>query len=240
VVAAVVAAFIVQAFADAPPAPKQSTVASAEVLTAAANEYLADLNPLLVDEATFMKSIDQVGFKANAVTALALVLGNHDGASPLKGAATEIIAASKDLTRAKDYATAKAAWDKLQAATAPSAAAGPAPKWERAASLGRLMEETTSLQGRLTRNLRRLERTKDDNIRTAATLAAFAQAGIYDTHEVKNEADLPKWYAMMAEMRDAAATLSKQYEVGDETTIKTGLMRLEKSCETCHEVFHNE
>jgi hypothetical protein len=240
VVAAVVAAFIVQAFAEPPPAPKLSTVASADVLTAAATEYLADLKPLLVDEATFTKSIDQVGFKANAVTALALVLGNHDGASPLKGAATEIMTASKDLTRAKDYATAKAAWDKLQAATSSSAAAGPAPKWERAASLGRLMEETTSLQGRLTRNLRRLERTKEDNIRTAATLAAFAQANIYDTHEVKNEADLPKWYAMMAEMRDASADLAKQYETGDEATIKTGLMRLEKSCETCHKVFHNE
>jgi cytochrome c556 len=223
-----------------PQAPTLSTVASAELLTAAVQDYLKDLGPLLIDEATYMKSADQVGYKANAVTALVHVLGKHDGASQYKANAVAIMTVSKELTRAKDYATAKAAWDKVQAAVAAGAATGPAPTWDRVASLGRMMEEISTINGRLKRNLRRLDRTKDDNVRSAATLAAFAQVSIFDTHEVKNEADFPTWYAMMAEMRDACVELTKQYEKGDAAGVKSSLDRLEKSCATCHEKFHNE
>jgi cytochrome c556 len=233
-------AIVAVASAEAPQAPTLSTVASAELLTAAAQEYLADLKPLLVDEASYTKNAQQIGFKANAVTAIAHFLGKHDAASPLKGAAVEIMNSSKELTRAKDYAAAKAAWDKLQAATAPGAAAGPAPSWDRTASLGRMMEEISAMNGKLKRNLRRLDRTKDDNLRSAAVLAAFAQVGVYDTHEVKNEADFPTWYAMMTEMLDACIELSKQYEKGDAAGVKTSLDRLEKSCATCHDKFHSE
>lgn len=231
---------VAAALAEAPQAPTLSTIASAELLTAAAQEYLADLKPLMVDEASYTKNAEQIGFKANAVTAIAHVLGKHDGASPLKGAAVEIMNSSKELARAKDYATAKAGWDKLQAAVAPGAAAGPTPSWDRVASLGRMMEEIFSINSRLKRNLRRLDRTKDDDIRSAAVLAAFAQVSIYDTHEVKNEADFPTWYAMMTEMRDTCVELTKQYEKGDAAAVKTSLGRLEKSCATCHAKFHNE
>lgn len=231
---------VAAALAEVPQAPTLSTVASAELLTAAVQDYLKHLQPLLVDEATYAKSADQIGYKANAITALVHVLGKHDGASPYKGAAVAIMTSSKELTRAKDYATAKAAWDKLQAAVAPDAAAGPAPSWDRMASLGRLMEEVATVNNRLKRNLRRLDRTKEENVRSAAVLAAFAQVSIYDTHEVKNEADLPTWYAMMTELRDAGVELTKTYEKGDAAAVKTSLDRLEKSCATCHKKFHNE
>lgn len=231
---------VVQVFAEAPVAPKLSSIASAELLTAAVQEYLADLKPLVADEAAYMQNAEQVGYKANAVTALTHVLGKHDGASPYKANAVEIMAAGRELTRAKDYATAKAAWEKLNAAVAKTEVAAAEPTWDRVASLGRIMEETSAINGKLKRNLRRLDRTHDDNVRNAAVLAAFAQVSIYDTHEVKNEADFDTWYAMMAEMRDAAVALAKPLEANDADGAKAGLDRLEKSCATCHEKFHNE
>jgi len=232
--------FVARSWAEAPSAPKQSTVAPAAVLSKATEAYVSALKELMDGEEAYTKNVEQVGFKANAVTALALVLGNHDEANPYKAKAVEMIEASKELTRAKDYATAKAAWERLQTASDKTDLPGPAPAWERAASLGKLMKETSAIKARLGRNARRLDRTKDDNLQGAATLAAFAQAAVYDTHEVKNEADFPKWYAMMAEMRDAATALSKPYEAGDADGVKAGLDRLEKSCAACHEVFHHE
>lgn len=231
---------ISQAFAEAPAAPKLSGVASAELLTAAVQEYLADLKPLVADEAAYMQNADQVGFKANAVTALTHVLGKHDGASPYKANAVEIMTVSKELTRAKDYATAKAAWEKLSAAVAKAGVVAAEPTWDRVASLGRMMEETSAINGKLKRNLKRLDRTHDDNVRNAAVLAALAQVSIYDTHEVKNPADFDVWYAMMAEMRDAAVALAKPLEANDAAGAKAGLDRLEKSCATCHQKFHHE
>jgi hypothetical protein len=225
--------------AEPPAAPKLATVASAAALTAAADEYLADLGPLVVDEATYTKNKDQAAQKANAIVALAQVLGNHESDSHWKPAAAQTMTAAAALSRAKDYAAAHAAYEQLVAASK-STVAGATPKWEKAARLGMLMEEVQLLNNSLRKGLRRIERTKESGARDAAVMAAFAQASLYDTHEVKNEADLPQWYEMAGEMRAAAAELSARYGAADEAGTKTALARVEKSCATCHEKFHNE
>jgi hypothetical protein len=227
------------AYAEPPAAPKGSSFASAEQLTAAADEYLADLGPLTASEAEYTKNKDQVAQKANAITALAQVLGNHDGESTWKPAAAQSVAASGALSRAKDYAAAHAAYEQLVAASK-STVAGAVPKWEKTARQGMLMEEVQLLNNSLRRGLKRIARAKESGARDAAVLAAFAQVTIYDTHEVKNEADHPQWYVMAAELRAAAAELSAKYAAADEAGAKAALDRVEKSCATCHEKFHNE
>jgi hypothetical protein len=226
--------------AEPPPAPaKLATIASADALAAAADEYLKDLAPLVADEAAFTKNKEQAAQKANAIVALAQVLGNHEDDSRWKPAAAQSMTAAAALSRAKDYATAHAAFEQLSAASK-STVAGPAPKWEKAARQGMLMEEIQLLNNSLRRGLRRIARSKESGARDAAVLAAFAQATIYDTHEVKNEADHPKWYELATEFRAAAAELSARYAAADEAGAKAAIDRVEKSCAACHEKFHHE
>ena len=148
--------------------------------------------------------------------------------------------AAADLAKAGDYAAAKTAYDALSAAMAKTGDAAAAPKWEKAARLGKLMHETAEVNSRIRRNVRRFARTKSESAEDAAVLLAFAQATIHDTHEVKNPADLPKWYAMAEDMRNSAAALSKASHGGDEAGFKAALDKLGKNCDACHEVFHNE
>ena len=236
---ALIAGVVGLSFADAPAAPKLSTIVPAADLDVAVKNYLTKIAPFMADEASYGKNKDQLLQKANAVVALAQTLGNHDEETKVKGPAAAVMAAARDLARSKDYAGAKAAYEALNAALAKTEA-GPTPKWEKFASLGKLMHETAEVNSRLRRNVRRFARTKDDSAEGAAILLAFAQATIYDTHEVKNPADMPKWYAMAVEMRDAAAELSKTTHAGDEAGFKKALDRIGKSCDDCHEVFHNE
>jgi len=226
--------------ADAPTTPPLSTLAPAADLEVAAQNYLTKLQGFLTDEATFGKNKDQLSQKANAVVALAQTLGNYDGKNKFQAGAVEMMKAAADLAKAGDYAAAKTAHDALAAATAKTGDAAAAPKWEKAARLGKLMHETAEVNSRLRRNVRRFARTKSDSAEDAAVLLAFAQATIHDTHEVKNQADLPKWYAMAEEMRNSAAALSKAAHGGDEAGFKAALDKLGKNCDACHEVFHNE
>jgi cytochrome c556 len=226
-------------FAEPPAQPALSTIVPAADFEVAATNYLTKIAGFMADEASYTKNQEQLAQKANALVALAQSLGLHDGSSKLKAVASDVMNAGRELSRAKEFAAAKAAHEKVTTAVAGSSAAS-APKWEKFASLGKLMHETAEVNSRLRRNLRRFDRTKDDSAEGAAVLAAFAQATIYDTHEVKNPADLPKWYAMAVEMRDAAAELSKTAHGGDEAGFKKALDRLGKSCDNCHEVFHAE
>lgn len=225
--------------AEPPAAPPLSTVVSAAPLAAAVGEYLAALRPLAADEAGFAKNKTAMAQQANAIVALAQVLGNHDEPGPYRAGAVELMAAAATLSRAKDFAAAKAAFGAMEAAVEKTAA-GAKPKWEKAARLGMLMEEIQSRNNDLRRKLRRLERNQESGARDAAVLAAFGQTLPFDTHEVKNDADLPRWYAMSTEFRDAAAELSRHFAAGDEAGAQRSLERVEKSCAACHEVFHHE
>ncbi|MCE9608396.1 MAG: cytochrome c [Planctomycetia bacterium] len=229
------------AFADAPAAPKLSTIVAVADLDVALKNYLAKLKEMMVDEESYGKAKDQLGKKANAVTALLQNVGNHDGKSSFQAGAVAGMTAARDLARSKDYATAKKAYDALLTATTTAGtSSSEQPKWEKFASLGRMMHETAEVNSRVRRNLRRFEKTKEDSAEAAAILTAFAQATIYDTHEVKNPADLPKWYAMAVEMRDATVDLSKSVHGDDEAGFKKAVDRLGKSCDACHAVFHKE
>lgn len=238
-IAATIVSALGLALADAPAAPKMSTVASADFLTATMQDYLKQLGEIVASETEYKENKDGLAEKANAIVALAQVIGNHDGESPFKGPAAYMMSAAAGLSRAADYAAAKAGVEALNAA-AGKKEAGPTPPWAKVARLGMLMEEVQNVNNSLRRNLRRFDRTKEAGARQAAALAAFAQAAMYDTHEVKNPADTAKWYSMMTEMRDAATELTAKYTSNDAAGAKTSLARLDKSCATCHAVFHNE
>jgi hypothetical protein len=223
---------------DPPAPPPLSKVMPAADLIAQVDLCLTGCREALVDAQSYTDKSRQVTRDAHTVAALALVLAKHDQDHRLKASAPDLLAASRQLAKAKDYEAAKTAFVAVEsAAQGKSTGAAAAPQWEKVAGLGQLMKQVTFVNNRLKRNMRRFDERKDDNARDAAVLAAIAQAANYDTHEVKDPADIDKWYQLCGEMRDAAGDVNAQIHAGDKAKAEAALANLGKSCETCHETF---
>ena len=74
----------------------------------------------------------------------------------------------------------------------------------------------------------------------AAALAVIGQAAMADTHEVKNPADLEKWYQFCAEMRDAAGAVGNGVRAQDFAATTAAMKRLSQNCDDCHAVFRKK
>jgi hypothetical protein len=215
-----------------------SSVIPADDLVAAAKQYVQELEAATADEKAFATNTDKIARDANTLIVVALVLAKHDSQHALKSSAAALIAPAKTLAKAKDLAAAQADVAKLKSALEGKTEAVAEPNWEKLASLGKVMTQVTNLNTKLRNSLRRLDpRKTDENARNATVLAAIGQSIIYDTHEVKDEKLLPQWYSMSAEMRDAAAELSRAIRAGDKDRAAAASTRIQKNCDACHEVF---
>lgn len=229
--------------ADPPAPPKLSTVAPAADLVAQAKLYVEGFAKGLASEQDYKDNADKIKRDAHTLTALALVLGNHDADNELKASAPAVIATSQELAKAKDFAAAKSALEKVRLAMEgkgePAADAG-APKWARVASMGQLMKQVTFVNNRLKRGMRRFGKQNEEQARDAAVLAAIAQTVVYDTHEVKNPGDLDRWYQLCGQMRDAAGELNAKVSTADKAGAEAALLKLAQNCDDCHKVFRIE
>lgn len=235
--AAVLVAVAVAAAASPPEPAALSKVAPADDLVAVAEGYLKSLGEGLGDDAAFAASAEKRKQTAHALVAVAQALGLHDSDHRLKAAAPAMVEAARQLAAAKELDVARQNYAALEAAARGKPGAAPPLEWKKLASMGQLMQEVTQVNTALRRNMRRFEQRADDNARAAAFLAAAAQVILYDTHEVKNPADLDKWYELCARMRDAAGDLNAQIRGRNEGGAKEALERLSQSCDDCHEVF---
>jgi hypothetical protein len=224
--------------ADPPAPPSLSKVMPADDLLKQVDMCVTSCREGLVDAQTYTDKSRQVTRDAHTLAAISLMLAKYDGDHRLKSAAPALLAAAQQLAKAKDYDSAKQAFAVVETvASGKTHAATADVAWGKVAGLGQLMKQVTFVNNRLKRNLRRFDERKEDNARDAAVLAAIAQAANYDTHEVKDPADLDKWYQLCGEMRDAAGDLNAQIRAGDKAAAETALANLGKSCETCHETF---
>ncbi|MBI2825110.1 MAG: cytochrome c [Planctomycetia bacterium] len=219
---------------DPPAAPPLSKVAPAADLIKQVDLYVAGFRDGLVDEATYADKSRQIAKDAHTLAVVGLVLAMHDENHPMKEAALPLSRAARQLADAKDYPSAKKAFEELTKAGGGSAQT---PKWEKVASLGQLMKQVTFVNNRLRRNMRRFEERADDNARDAAILAVIAQAVTFDTHEVKDPAQVDKWYELCGQMRDAAGELNAQIHAKDKTAAEAALGKMGKSCDACHATF---
>ncbi len=222
---------------DAPAPPPISKFAPAEDLLAQVDSYVTAIREALVDTQVYAEKSRIIARDANTLAALGLVLAMHDQDHRLKGNATALVAAAQTLSKAKDYKVAKEAYEAVEDAATGEASPGGAAKWERVAGLGQLMKQVTFVNNRLKRNIRRFKERADDNARDAAVLAAIAQVCNYDTHEVKDQADIEKWYQWCGEMRDAAGDVNAKVHAGDQAGAEAALGKLAASCESCHQTF---
>ena len=228
--------------ADPPAAPATSTYAPAEDLVAQVNASLKDLEEALSTADDFEVKQTRVVREANTLAALGLVLALHDTDHPLKAAAPALIPAAQKLAKAKTLDEAKPALDGVKAALAGGSGSADPPAWGKVAGLGALMKQVTFINGRLRRNVtgKRFADQSADTARYAALLAAIGQVTNYDTHEVKDAAQLPQWYEYCAAMRDSAGRINAAAKAGDQDAAKAAMADLEKSCSGCHKTFRVE
>jgi hypothetical protein len=237
-IAVVVALPCALAVAEAPTPPALSTKVSADDLVALAKKYVDELTKAVADEKTWATDGKKISCDANSLAMISLVLAKHDSKHALKGTAAALIAPAQKVAKAKDLATAQAGVASLKELMDNEPLFGGEPEWSKVASLGRVMEQVGNVNTKLRNSLKRLDaRRMDDNAQAATFMAAVGQAIVFDTHEVKNPADLPKWYAMSDEMRDAAGELSKAIRAGDKDAASAASTRVMKNCDACHEVF---
>ena len=227
--------------AEPPKAPPVSNFAPAEDLVALAKEFIKDFEGMLATEQDFNEKKDLIKRNAHTLAVLAVALGLHDTPNELKPAAPALVKAAQDLGKAMDYASAMAALAAVKSAADGKAKEGPELNWStKVASLGQLMKQVTTTDARLRRNLRRFDRLAAENAQSSALLAVIAQAAIADTHEVKDPADLPKWYQWCEDMREAAAGVNRAVKAKDPAAADAAAKRLMQSCDECHAVFQTE
>ena len=228
--------------AEAPPAPKVSSFAPAEDLIHQVNHYVERTQESLANKDDYpMANQARVQKDANTLAVLGLALALHDNDHKLKGSAAGLIASAQELAAgAKDYAKAAAAFEKVQSAATGKTSDGEKPtEWKKVAGQGQLMKQVQLLYNTLRRGTdkRRFAKQKEENAGMAALLAVIAQSAIIDTHEVKDESQLPEWYKLATEMRDSAAELNSAVHAGNQEGAVAALKRMNVSCETCHKQF---
>jgi cytochrome c556 len=232
----------VAAWAEPPASPPVSKFAPIDDLANQIDLYAKEIDTALVTPADYDEvKKTKVKKQAHTITVLALSLGMHDEDHPLKSAAPALIETSQALAKASENTEeAVAARNALMSALKAGPATGEV-AWKQVASQGQLMKQVNTLHTRLKRSVTptRFKRTQKESAGDAAVLAAIGQAILFDTHEVKNEADLPKWYELSAEFRDLAGELNAACRNDDQAQAAALVKKLEKSCSDCHKVFHH-
>jgi hypothetical protein len=228
--------------ADAPESPKVSRFAPAKDLKAQVDFYVGRLQESLANRAEYDETKQsRVNKDANTLAVLALALGMHDEPNPIKGTSADLIRASRALEKSHaEYEAAVKALADVKKAVASGGQNAVQMKWEKVAQLDALMKQVPLVHAALKRTVeRRFERQAADAAGQSATLAAIAQASMFDLEHVEAK-DAGAWRRFCAEMRDAAGEINSAAHAGNQGAARAGLARLSKSCDACHEVFRQE
>jgi hypothetical protein len=232
--------------ADASPAPKAppvSAFAPVDDLTAQAKEYLVSLKKSLAEKDDYEVYKEKVAKEANTLAVIALALGLHDKGDPqenrFQANAGAIIKAAQQLAATKDYAAAKSALSKLQAAAAAKPDKSAKLKWEEVASLPELMKQVPTIHTKLKRNLKAssFKKKAKQSAGYTAVLAAIAQGSMTDLSATKTAEQVRQWYNFTEEMRNLSAEVNRAIRAGDQPAAVAAQKKLQKNCEDCHKVF---
>jgi hypothetical protein len=228
-------------FSQAPQTPPVSSFAPHDDLLGQVDFFIGRVEESLSDPAGFDLAKQSRTLKdANTLAVLALVLSQHDGDFPQKSSMPALLKASQALAAAEantERAQQSLAAIKL-AREGKSPSAEPV-KWERVASLPLLMKQVPLVHAGLKRGVapNRLKRTAEQSAGQAATLAAMAQASIFDDEYADSPEKVTAWQKYCAEMRDAAGEVNSAVHAQDQARVDSGMSRMLESCEACHAKF---
>lgn len=232
--------FVATGAADEAPAPV-SQYASTDDLAKLIAEYGERVGEAVVSAEEFEAKGSRMVRDSRTLVVLGTALGLHDQDHALKPAAPAIVvAARKTAESGTDLAAAQAAAEDLKKALAGDATGGEELSWENTKALGQLMKQVNFVHTRLKRNIKKLDKYQEQCADDAVLLAVIGQATDFDTHEVKDDAQLPDWHKYSVEMRDASASLATAIKSGDAAMIESAMTRVAENCDACHHTFPHD
>jgi hypothetical protein len=235
-------AVLVALGADTPPVGKVSAYAPAADLTAQVDFYVGRLSEALSNKATYGDETVQRAMEMDSGTlaVLALALAMHDEDHKLKSIAPALVEQSRALAdNYADFDKASAALAQVKQALAGEVTAKGAATWEPVASMSALMKQVPVIYLSMKRgatDARRLKRQAAQTAGQAATLAAIAQASMFNTDHAE-ESQIPQWQQFCTQMRDAAGEVNAAVRATDAARAATAIQTMQKSCDDCHAVF---
>lgn len=238
VVTGAAAAVLIPAFAGAP--VKIAEVAPLGDLAAEARATATGLEESLADPAGFEDAQDAVKQAGGVLACLGQAIAEHPENASAGISGPHLRDAALAVRAARTHAEAAAALRRAQQALAGQAAGDAAAEhpWNKLTGMHGMMEEINGRTSKLRRALRRLNNPEEDS-RHASVAAVLALAMIADTHEVKNEADIPKWQALAGEYRKTMTALSAAIKAQELDKARELFSRANETCAKCHEVFRD-
>jgi cytochrome c556 len=226
---------------QSPQSPQISTFAPHADLLHQVDFFVGRVDESLADPEAFDLAKQARTLKdANTLAVLALLLSQHDADFPEKSSMPSLLKAAQSLaTVGADAAKAQSALAEIKAARAGKSPTDQTVKWQRVASLPSLMKQVPLIHAGLKRGATpsRLKKTTEQSAGQAATLAAIAQASMFDDEYAKSPEDLAAWQKFCAEMRDAAGEVNSAVHAGDQSRVDAGMKSMHESCEACHAKF---
>ncbi len=101
-----------------------------------------------------------------------------------------------------------------------------------------MMEEINNRNAALVRVIRR-PRGREGESAHASTIALLTIAMSADTHEVKDEGDVPAWQEMSDEYLTLMVQVGEAIRAEDGETARTHFDAANETCDRCHEKFRD-
>lgn len=236
-VALIAVSFSFQAHAEAPVAVE--SVANVDDLIVEVGEQVETLQKLLGEADEYEDNREgQIRQSFGLLAVLGQALAEHDesGKSAIQGAALRD--AALKFKRKSSLEEALVALEAVKLAHAGKAAGEHEVEhaWNKLINMHPMMEEINSRNSSLLKVLRR-PRGKPEEPAHATTWVVLGLAMKADTHEVKNEADLPKWHEQADAFIEASQKLAAAIRAKDAKEGRVWFDKANESCDACHETF---
>jgi hypothetical protein len=211
-----------------------------------AHAQLAILTPLLKDKASYEDEENRkkkIPRAAGLLAVMGQAIAEHPDKAKVKVSGPALRDAARRVIASKTLEEAVAALGDIKPALE-GKSGGKAETdhgWNKLMSLHRLMEEVEDRHEQLrdvSASLAKGEKGKpDDDARHASTLAVLSLVMYADTHEVKNNAEIPLWQEFSKEFRKTSSDLSVAIHKGDAASVKALYPKTTQLCGSCHDKF---
>lgn len=224
----------------APPRKISDLVSPADLQTEIAAK-LDELGPLIESADAFAENKKRIRQLASMLVVAAQSLAEHDGESELKPSAPDLREAGIKIALADAHGDAA---DGLKAAQA--AQRGESSKkapveydWAKLVKQRPIMEDNEAKMQQLQRALRRPKDSAAES-RLAALIAVSSLPAIVDTHEVKDQTQLPEWDRLANLMVDQLLEVSTAIKDKDAMKAQAIFKTARTTCVECHRQFKLE
>lgn len=225
---------------SAPPIPLDQ-VAPATDLAAEIEPLVTIIRQGLDKPEGYEEHIDKIRQAASVLAVLGQALAEHPEETPWKARGARLRDVAISLARHKTREQAQEAWSQLEQVLR-GETAGESPldySWAKLTRMHPAMEEINQRAAVLRRALRR---PKDPAVesRHASVIAVLALTVHADTHEVKNQDDLPQWQAWAKALQEYSTATARAIKEGRTAEAQRALNAASQTCNQCHEKFHAE